>query len=194
MTGITLPKLSGYDPIQSAEGAIDPLGLYTIADRLALRLIPGIRERMSHPRFLTAMAVGSVILRDYDDDAMCVDGQSEPYLVYEWYAVEGMVKNRGDDPKLTGLPGVLKARESLNNGLPLSANRYLKTPTVFGFNGVYRVLADNLNVIRNGYLGDSGYELLRTWEKEQKLSGFISGEDGFVLIGGNKYSQLFMMV
>ena len=68
MIGINLPKLSEYDPIRSAEGAIDPLGLYTIADRLAIRLVPGIRERMSHPRFLTAMTVGTVILRDYDED------------------------------------------------------------------------------------------------------------------------------
>lgn len=103
MHGIILPKLSEYDPIRSAEGAIDPLGLYVIADRLAIRLIPGIRERMSHPRFLTAMAVGTVILKDYDEDAVCADGQSLPYLIYEWHAVEGIVRTRGDDPKLSGL-------------------------------------------------------------------------------------------
>jgi hypothetical protein len=60
----------------------------------------------------------------------------------------------------------------------MSAPRYLKTPTVFGFHGVYRVLADNLNIIRNGFLGDAGYELLTTWEKEQNLTGFFNSDHG----------------
>lgn len=76
MTGFHLPKLSEYDPVTSAEGALDPLGLYAIADSLAVRLVPGIRERMSHPRFLTAIAVGNVITRLYDDDVLAADGQS----------------------------------------------------------------------------------------------------------------------
>jgi hypothetical protein len=49
------------------------------------------------------MAVGTVILKDYDEDAVCADGQSLPYLIYEWHAVEGIVRTRGDDPKLSGL-------------------------------------------------------------------------------------------
>lgn len=187
MIGINLPKLSEYDPIRSAEGAIDPLGLYTIADRLAVRLVPGIRERMSHPRFLTAMTVGTVILRDYDEDAVSADGQSEPYLVYEWHAVEGIVRKRGDDPNLSGLPGVLKTRDCLRDRLHLSAPRYLKTPTVFGFHGVYRVLADNLNIIRDGFLDEAGYELLTAWEKEQNLTGFSNGDHG---PGASRRSQI----
>ena len=59
MDSIQLPNLSDYDPIKSAEGALDPLGLYAIADNLAIKLVPGIRERMSHPRFLTAIASSS---------------------------------------------------------------------------------------------------------------------------------------
>jgi hypothetical protein len=51
------PLLSEADPKQSQEGSIDPLGTYPIADALAVRLAPGVRERQSRPRFLTAMAV-----------------------------------------------------------------------------------------------------------------------------------------
>ena len=178
MTGIHFPKLSEYDPFKGAEGALDPLGLYTIADRLAMRLIPGIRERMSHPRFLTAMAVGTVLTRDFDEDFLAADGQSEPYMVYEWHVVEGLVRSRGEDSNLAGLPGILKTKDCIHDNMRLSAARYLKTATVFGFHGVYRLLANNLDIIRDGMLGDNGYELLTTWEKEQGLRGFCNGNNG----------------
>ena len=178
MIGIHFPSLSEYDPFKGAEGTLDPLGLYNIADRLAIRLIPGIRERMSHPRFLTAMAVGSILAQNFEEDYLAADGQSEPYLVYEWHLVEGIIRSRGSDPNLTGLPGTLKSRSCLHDGISLSAARYLKTPTVFGFHGVYRLLANNLDIMRDGILGDNGAELLYTWEKEQRLQGFLSGTNG----------------
>ena len=177
MKGIQLPYLTDYDPVRSAEGALDPLGLYAIADNLAVKLVPGIRERMSHPRFLTAIAVGAAINRDLDEELLAADGQSEPYMVYEWHAVEGLVRKRGEDG-LSGLPGILKTRECMKQGLKLSAARYLKTASVFGFHGVYRLLANNLDIVRHGWLGDNGYELLSVWEKEQRLTGFISGNGG----------------
>jgi len=178
MIGIQLPRLSEYDPFKGAEGTLDPIGLYNIADRLATRLIPGIRERMSHPRFLTAMTVGFFLVQNFDEDYLAADGQSEPYLVYEWHVVEGIIRSRGSDPNLTGLPGTLKSRSCLQDGVKLSAARYLKTPTVFGFHGVYRLLANNLDIIRDGILGDNGAELLYIWEKEQTLPGFLSGTNG----------------
>lgn len=181
MIGIQLPNLTDYDPVKSAEGALDPLGLYSIADNLAIKLIPGIRERMSHPRFLTAIAVGAVINRDFEEDLLAADGQSEPYMVYEWYAVEGLYRKWGDSG-VRGLPGILKTRDCVKQGLKLSAARYLKTASVFGFHGVYRLLSNNLDIVRDGLLGDNGYELLSIWEKEQQLKGFLSG------INGNGYA------
>ncbi len=178
MVGINLPKLSEYDPVTRAEGALDPLGLYTIADRLALRLVPGIRERMSHPRFLTAMVSGHVITSLFDEDELAADKQTPPYLVFEWHAVEGIVRKKGDDPTLKGLPGVLKVKDCIQNRIPISAARYLKTASVFGFHGIYRALADNLDIIRNGFLGENGYALLETWEKEQGLYGYHGGNHG----------------
>ena len=119
-----------------------------------------------------------MVTRDFEEDAVASDGQSEPYLVFEWYVVEGIVRNRGNDPTLSGLPGVLKARECLRVGLHLCAPRYLKTATVFGFHGIYRQLADNLDVARNGWLGENGEALLDAWEKEQGLSGFRTSQIG----------------
>ena len=62
-----MPLLSEADPRVSAEGSIDPLGTYAIADALAVRMIPGVRERQLHPRFLTSIAVSLALTRESDD-------------------------------------------------------------------------------------------------------------------------------
>jgi hypothetical protein len=178
VSGIVLPTLTEYDPVTHSEGALDPLGLYAIADSLATKLVPGIRERMSHPRFLTAMAAGAFITREFEDEEIATDGQSEPWMVYEWYIVEGLVRSKGNDPDLRELPGVRKAQEAIRDGVRLSAARYLKTATVFGFHGIYRPFAYDLDIVRDGIPGENGYELISAWEKEQGLAGFTNGVAG----------------
>lgn len=171
------PLLSEIDPVTTSEGTLNPLGLYSIADSLAVKLAPGIRERQSHPRFLTAMAVGSVICSNFDEDLIAEDGISEPWQVFEWYVVEGLVRTIKDRNLISGLPGIDKARKVLQEDVHLSASRYLKTPNVFGFHGVYRVLARNLDIIdQYEQLGEKGIKLVKTWEKEQNLEGFLEGK------------------
>ena len=86
------PRLSEADPPETAEGAIDPLGTYQIADGLAIRLVPDIRERQSRPRWLTVIAAGLAACSNFDVEVIAVDGRSEPWQVYEWYVVEGLVR------------------------------------------------------------------------------------------------------
>lgn len=174
---IFTPLLSEIDPVTTSEGTLNPLGLYSIADSLAVKLAPGIRERQSHPRFLTAMAVGSVICSRFDEDLIAEDGISEPWQVFEWYVVEGLARTIKDRNLIRGLPGIDKARKALQEYEHLSASRYLKTPNVFGFHGVYRVLARNLDIIdQYDQLGENGNKLVKTWEKEQNLQGFLEGK------------------
>jgi len=90
------PLLSERDEAESAEGGIDPLGLYTIADALGVRLVPGVRERQTHPRFLTAFAVSLAVCEAFDDETLASDRSSEPWLVFEWYLVEGLVRSSGE--------------------------------------------------------------------------------------------------
>jgi len=175
------PLLSDYDPITSSEGALDPLGLYSIADSLGRELVPGVRERQSHPRFLTAIAVGAYLCSAFDDDTIAADGVSEPWQVYEWHVVEGIVRSASKQDEYRGLPGSLKAEQAISENQHLSAVRYLKTPRVFGFHGVYRLLAHTLEIIdQHGRLDVNGWELLNIWENEQKLHGFVgtSGQSG----------------
>lgn len=171
------PLLTEADPAESAEGGIDPLGTEALADALAVRLAPGVRERQRHPRFLTAMAVSLEVCGSFDDETLAADGVSEPWQVFEWYLVEGLVRTVTSDERI-GLPGSLKAARAIADGVPLSARRYLKTPTIFGFHGVYRQLARVLGVEEGGRLGEAGFELLADWAREQRLDGFVGSADG----------------
>lgn len=173
------PLLSDEDKAETSEGGLDPLGLVQVAEALAVRLVPGVRERMTHPRYLTAMAVAMEVCRKFPEETVARDGVSPPWMVFEWIAVEGFVRTAsGRDP--FKLPGSEKAATALRERVPLSAARYLKTPNVFGFHGVYRGLARDLDVDNAGRLGETGYDLLTTWAKEQKLGGFTgtAGGDG----------------
>lgn len=165
------------DPVEAAEGGIDPLGTEALADALAVRLAPGVRERQRHPRFLTAMAVALEVCSSFDEETLAEDRVSPPWQVFEWYLVEGMVR-KAEDPQRLGLPGSLKARRAIDDGVPLSAKRYLKTPAIFGFHGVYRLLARTLGIEIDGRLGEAGFELLRIWSREQGLDGFIGSGGG----------------
>jgi hypothetical protein len=174
-----LPFLSDEDKVETSEGGLDPLGLVQVAEALSIRLVRGVRERMSHPRYLTAMTVAMEVCRNFPEDALARDGVSPPWLVFEWIAVEGFVRTAdGRDP--FKLPGSEKAATALRERVPLSAARYLKTPNVFGFHGVYRGLARDLDIDNAGRMGEVGYELLTTWAKEHNLSGFTGtcGGDG----------------
>ena len=65
---VTLPFLTSYDPPGASEGTLDPLGLYQIADQLAVLLVPAVRERMQRIRFLSAMAVGALVTEGLEDN------------------------------------------------------------------------------------------------------------------------------
>ena len=175
-----LPRLTLLDEADAkSEGSLDPLGLYAIADRLAVRLVPGVRQRQSHPRFLTALAVAAHVCAEFPEDAVSPKDQvSEPWQVFEWYLVEGLVRTGTERDDLRGLPGRDKATAALGDGVPLSARRYLKNPSVFGFHGVYRVLANDLSIHLSDHLGETGSQLLVAWEEEQDLVGFVTSRPG----------------
>jgi len=175
---ILSPLLTEFDPAISSEGSVDPLGLYNIADSLAVMLVPGVRERQRHPRYLTAMAVSASVCSEFDEERLASDGVSEPWQVFEWYMVEGLVRTCRND-ELGGLPGIDKAATAISDGVSLSAKRYLKTPKVFGFHGVYRLLANTLGILDTQGLGETGCLLLNAWMDEQGLRGFHGGSGSF---------------
>lgn len=176
------PWLSSLDPLSSDEGALDPLGLYTIADQLALKLCPGVRERQTHPGYLVPMAVGAFLCDEFPQDRLSVDGKSGPIQVYEWYVVESMVRtwlNSEHSDRLLGLPGREKVSDAIRRRIPISADNYLKTPSVFGFFGVYRLLARKLGILTGedaARPGPACMRVLAAWEAETSgAAGFSSG-------------------
>lgn len=179
-TALNLPLLTEFDPKVSNDGSIDPLGFYSLSDALATELCPGVRERMKNPRFLTLMAVGSAVCSSFDEDAVALDPlASPPYQVFEWFVVEGLVRRAKSTDTNLGLPGGFKARQAIREGVHLSAKKYLKTASVFGFFGIYRPLAKQMELIRDGHrLGSFGADLVGIWEKENNLDGFLNGHTG----------------
>ncbi len=139
------PFLTSYDPPGTSEGTLDPLGLYQIADQLAVQLVPAVRERMQRIRFLTAMAVGSLVTEELHDNPEVRD--ASPYLVWEWLVVEALMRTKGDDPGIWGIPGTLVTRRALSQHDYLDSRSYLKTPRIFGFHGVYKRLALRLRIV-----------------------------------------------
>lgn len=100
-----LPLLSEYDPPLGAEGSLDPLGLYSIAGSLGVRLASGVRDRQSYPIFLSITAISLYLCESFDEEQILSDGVSEPWQVFEWYVVEGLVRRLKADDEPRGLPG-----------------------------------------------------------------------------------------
>jgi hypothetical protein len=180
------PFSSEFDPSEEAEGSVDPLGLQPGYERLADRLLPAVTVRMGHPRFVTAIAVGACVCDEWDTDAVAADEVTPPWLVWEWFVIEAFVRAEDSISGTSGIPGIQKVQRALRNQRPVSAAAYLKTPTAFGFTGVFRRLARGIGVLADdGALDDGGYELVSAWAKDQGLDGIIdaSGGDGHAFRG-----------
>lgn len=171
-----LPFLSKFDPPQQSEGSLDPLGLYSIADALGVKLAPGIRERQTTPRFLTLALVGMVACAEAS--ASSADSKGLPaWLVYEWLIVESLVRQLRGTPDIQGIPGREKVLATIDANDVVCARNYLKTPSVFGFHGIYRVLGVKTGIFdADGHPLDSGYRILSAWQAEQGLVGFLDGD------------------
>ena len=169
------PFLTSYDPPGTSEGTLDPLGLYQIADQLAIQLVPAVRERMQRIRFLTAMAVGAMVTEGLEDDPRQRD--ASPYLIWEWLVVEALVREMGDDPTIWGVPGTLVARRALSQHGYLDARSYLKTPRIFGFNGVYKRLAIHLGLVDVHLAsGPNAESLVDAWARGLGFAGVKQAE------------------
>jgi hypothetical protein len=188
--GLTMPFLSEFDPDTLGEGSLDPLGLASTAEALAEFIAPQVTARMSRIRFLTAIALATLVSEALDD-VIPGDAISSADLVFEWHVVEALARDKSLPVAATrAVPGIGKARGMLafDASGHLDARSYLKTPRVFGFHGVYRRLARSLGIVQGEALHERGVELARVWEREQNLRGFVDGRPG--TSGGRFASRL----
>lgn len=171
------PRFSEYDPGATGEGSLDPLGYAAVADQIADQLAPGVRARMSQPRFVTLSAISAFACQPISE-VISSDGKTTFDLAFEWLAVESLV--RYPDPgRLKGVPGSHKAQRAAKTKERLSAARYLAGPRVFGFTGVYRPFSLDAGVLgRDGLPGPNAERLIVQWEQDQDLDGFVSGSAG----------------
>ncbi len=127
---------------------------------------------MSRPRFLTAVAVCAAVCEGLEE-RLASDDITPAYLVFEWMVVEAFVR-AGDRALTKGTPGTLKVQSARDDHDPICARTYLRVPSIFGFHGIYKPLARNLGIVDDELrLADNGYELLKIWEEEQGLDGFL---------------------
>jgi hypothetical protein len=164
------PFLSEYDPPGTSEGTIDPLGLYQIADQLAVQLVPAVRERMQRIRFLTMMSVGALVTEGLEDDPTHRD--ASPYLVWEWLVIEALVRQATDERHIAGVAGRNMAKVALRQHGYLDARSYLKTPRILGTHGIYKRLAVHLGLL-NVHLaaGPNAERLVDAWARDLGLGG-----------------------
>lgn len=172
-----LPRLSAYDPGATGEGGLDPLGLSAVADRIADVSVPGLRARMSQPRFVTLSAVGAIAYQALHD-LRTDDGKTTVDIAFEWVVVEAMVRNPGDS-RTEGLPGSQKAARAKAANERLSQRNYLSGPRVFGFTGVYRPFSRDASVLTSDDLpAENAARLVQAWERDFQLNGYVDGLPG----------------
>lgn len=173
------PALSELDLVLESDASIDPLGLQATYERLADRILPGVTVRMTRPRFLTAMAVGAHVCAGWDDEDLAADGVSPPWIVFEWFVVESLVRCLDSLTDSHQIAGIQKVSRAIRDHGRLSAPAYLKTPKVFGFTGIFKRLAIAGGVLTEDLaLDDAGITLVRAWENERGLPGFLESRDG----------------
>lgn len=90
------------------------------------------------------------------EDVPPVDGRSLPYLVSEWFVVEALGRER--QAPFDRVPGIRKARAALSRGGHLDAASYLVMPSVFGYHGIFKPLAQSWIVVES---------LRRQWNPKQ---------------------------
>jgi hypothetical protein len=154
------------------------MGLYQIADQLATQLVPAVRERMQRVRFLTAIAIGSLVSERIDGDPVRPD--SAPSLVWEWLVVEALVRTMSAEPGVWGIPGTLVARRAIAQSGYLDSRSYLKTPRIFGFHGVYKRLAIHSGLVDvHMSIKAEGEQLVHDWARDSDRGG-TAGEQRLV--------------
>lgn len=170
--GEEFPFMTKYDPPGSSEGTLDPLGLYLLADQLATKLVPAIRERMLRIRFLTAVTVGSLVTEGLECNPRYPE--TPPYLVWEWLVIEAIVRSFDANSQVWGVPGSDVTRKAVGRYGYVDHRSYLKTARVFGFNGVYKRLASHLCLVDTHlqFREPKGEELIFNWSKDFGVGKF----------------------
>lgn len=169
-----LPTLSKWDPETTGEGSLDPLGMGSIADRIADHLAPGVRARMRDPHFVARIALSAVVVQEFSH-LRSTDGTTRADIAFEWNVLESMVRHQRDELRSIPFPGSSKTARALAGDSRLSPANYLRGPRVFGFTGVYRPFCVDTGVLdAHGGPGEAAREIVEAWEQDRDLEGFLN--------------------
>jgi hypothetical protein len=132
------------------------------------------------------MALGGLFIPELAGVEPAVPGDS-PDIAFERIVVECLARSNPNEVQLdSGIPGITKAHAALLAKSRLSARGYLKSPSVFGFFGIYRPLATALGLNgRNGGTLQPGMNVLEGLQTDQEIAGlttFAHGSQGAQLV------------
>jgi hypothetical protein len=172
-----------YQPLtgDAAEHVEEPgesLARAQVHERLAERILPALSARMQRPRFVTVMAVGARTCDEFTDGELAADGATTPWGVFEWYASEALAPRSLRSSTGPLVTGVERGDADGTQGQWPRASRHpgLKGRKAIGFGHIYRSAAIGLGILGDDLrLRDGGRRLLRAWEIDQGLDGFLSG-------------------
>lgn len=121
------------------------------------------------------MAVGTLLTEELASDPK--QPEAPPYRVWEWLVIEALIRSMGDNDVLWGVPGTIVTRRALAARNYLDARGYLKSPSIFGFHGVYKRLAIHLEIV-NVHLGQgrNSEALADAWARDRGYNGLAQAK------------------
>lgn len=152
-----LPFLTAYDPSDLPGNSIDPLGFDRGYGVLAEKLLPGLTNVASEPRYFSLLCAGAVLGADCSapNPRAEYDMRREIVLRLErFWALALVVASREDESLTTqGLRGVLRATRWADELTARNADRWdaryqlLSRQERYGAIGIYGAVADGLKFL-----------------------------------------------
>jgi len=181
---VPVPIQSASDLPVKGEGPLNPLGLGSIADPIAVLYDRPVQPRMRRIRFLTSTTLGAQLSKDLLQLEPAIPGDA-PKLSLERVAIEALARAWTSGMAFdTGIPGISKAQSALLANTRLSPRGYLKSQLIFGSFGVYRPLAllTGLSDDQGGVLPASEDLAQSMFADARETSGYEAGASsaGFI--------------
>jgi hypothetical protein len=177
-----LTFLTAYDPSDLPGGSIDPLGFERGYLHLAEKILPGMTNVASCPRYLSLLCAGSALAGELDDlpDVRAARARRDAVMRLErlWALANVLAHGTEGENALAGLRGVRYARRYVEHLEALGATatdgdyRLLSRQAPYGVLGMYSVVADAAKLVWRKTLEvrpDSGQPLGEAFVRETAM-------------------------
>ncbi len=191
------PFLTAYDPSDLPGSSVDPLGFDRGYALLADKILPGLTNVASRPRYLSAFC-GAIFVSDQRSGADAVPRaararRTEAVLKLERFWALGCVRASDDEKSLStegvrGIRDIGRAMPRINEARETNADfRLLSRQATYGMLGIYGSVAENLKLVDREALGfpselgeQLGHAFVRETAMPNALQKAVVEDDGVV--------------